>query len=49
MKSTRWAVHSEVDGDEENERCTQVALVEIIFVEHEEGVSEYTKVRTKVD
>jgi hypothetical protein len=40
---------SEVDGDEENERCTQVASVEIIFVEREEGVNESTQVRTKVD
>jgi hypothetical protein len=40
---------SKVDGDDENEPCTQVALVEIIFVEHEERVNEYTKVRTKVD
>jgi hypothetical protein len=40
---------SEVDDDEENERCTQVAPVEIIFVEHEERVNESTQVRTKVD
>jgi hypothetical protein len=28
---------------------TRVARVEIIFVEHEEGVNESTQVRTKVD
>jgi hypothetical protein len=50
MRSTSWTVQSsEVDDDEENERCTQVARVEISFVEHEEGVNESTQVRTKVD
>ena len=39
---------SEVDGDEENERCN-CTHVEVIFVESEERVNENTRVGTKVN